>query len=219
MSNLTPVAILLVGTGGVAYSYYSAPERVNKSISSKVNVLFKDKYGEALLRENHDQAVWQGKWNVMKASKPTHDLLKKAIEHTNYSHEAQKLHKEGCLNIYESVVMATSYFSDFQQYCAKNNRDVLIGKWIVEDPSKKAKNKKGSDWDKKLEELQKVKKQELSVGLLDLYAQLEKVKAPKDLKDEHRVALKGWCDSSGEEIYLGSEVGAFKVVKKFCTSN
>ncbi|CBY93004.1 hypothetical protein HF1_09960 [Mycoplasma haemofelis str. Langford 1] len=219
MSNLTPATIALTGVGGAACSYYISPKRDNKGISAIVNVVFRDKYRKALLDPEKDKSLWQEKWLAMKKEKPTHELLKKSIEKASYIDEAQKLHGEGCHDIYSSAIIATPYFLDFRNYCSKSNKDVLGTGWITTDIKAKAKGKPSNEWDTKLKSLQGSNKKDLVTGLISLYSKIEKTKAPNHFSEEHRKELKDWCDSIGEEIYSGHERSDFESVKKFCTNN
>ncbi|AEW45160.1 hypothetical protein MHC_01470 [Mycoplasma haemocanis str. Illinois] len=214
MSKLTPVAFLLSGAGGIAGSYYVSPKQSSKTVSSKLNTRFRDKYKFPLLQEQGDEDIWKSKWELLKTGKPTHKKLLEAIKIKDQEKKSQDLHKEGCQDIYNSKVITTPYLSDFTLYCSKTNKDAIgKGKWISEDFKSQPKGKTNA-WDEPLEKLRKTEKKDLDYKLSDLYNQIKDTKV--NLEEKHRKTLKEWCDSIAGGMFLGEEKRGIGNAKNFC---
>ncbi|CBY92485.1 hypothetical protein HF1_04770 [Mycoplasma haemofelis str. Langford 1] len=214
MSRFTSAAIVLAGTGGISGSYYLSPSKRSRAISSKVKVSFRDKYKLALLG---DGDIWDKKLKLIQGDKPTHPKLQEIAKHKEQNDQLRQLHKQACEEIYGYSVIASPYFSDFKNYCSKNNKEGIGGTWIAAETTNPKNKKPPNEWDDKLTQLKAADKKDLQGDMLKLNIRLNSDSKKTPWTEEDRKQLKEWCDAFGDEIFFGKDGMSAQNAKKYCT--
>nr|WP_052663340.1 hypothetical protein [Mycoplasma haemofelis] len=179
---------------------------------------FRSKYSKAILGEK--DSLWDTKFEALKGNgTPVNKkLLDAKSKHSSDANAAKALHKQGCSEIYNSLVAESTYLEDFKSYCAKTIKDGISKPetWISQEETQN-----NGKWDPKLTALKD--HDEKKLGSLDETLKALKNKltsgSTSSWDADKRNGLKNWCKGIGGEIFEGEESVKFSHAKLYCTDN